>query len=65
MSRIYPLDFTMIQFRFDAAGFIHAACAGEYLGDTGDLVERLQHFNSDLTAEEIEALQRAMALPST
>lgn len=47
------------EFRFSAAGFIHAACAGEYLG-TLAVMERLRYFSAELTIDELEEVRRAM-----
>ena len=47
-------------FRFEPSGFIHAACAGEYLGTT-DLLERAKHFSPDLGPGDVEGLRAALA----
>ncbi|MGD8831483.1 MAG: hypothetical protein PVF57_12840 [Pseudomonadales bacterium] len=37
------------------AGYIHAACAADYL-ETTDLLDRLQHFGPDLSADDLAEL---------
>jgi hypothetical protein len=51
------------EFRFSASGFIHAACAGEYLGTT-ELIARVRHFSPDLGEDDIEDLKRAITTPA-
>lgn len=46
--------------RFAPSGFVHAGCAGTYLG-TADLLERLAHFGPELAPEDRAALARALA----
>lgn len=46
--------------RFNPSGFIHAACAHDYL-DTADLVDRARHFAPALTDEDAAALTAALA----
>lgn len=46
--------------RFAPSGFIHVACAQEYLG-TRDLLERFVHFSPELEAEGRASLERAVA----
>lgn len=43
------------EFRFSPSGFIHAACAGDYLGTT-DLLARVRHFSPQLSEAEIDEL---------
>ena len=43
------------EFRFNAGGYIHSKCAGEYFGTT-DIIERIRHFSPDLPPEDIETL---------
>lgn len=45
--------------RFAPSGFIHIACAEEYLG-TRDLFDRLLHFSPELESEARAALERAL-----
>src|SRR5262245_41759729 len=40
------------EFRFNAAGFVHAACAADYFGTT-QFRDRLLHFNPELPAAEL------------
>ena len=40
------------EYRFEASGFIHAGCAGEYFGTT-DVMERIGHFNPALGTDEL------------
>jgi hypothetical protein len=47
------------EFRFNAGGFIHAACAGTYFGTT-DLMDRIRHFTPDLAPGETEELAAAL-----
>ncbi len=46
--------------RFSASGFIHAACAEDYLG-TRDVIERARHFSPELSDEDVAELERALA----
>ena len=46
--------------RFTPSGFIHAACAKEYLG-TAEVLERLVHFGAALAPEDRVELQGALA----
>jgi hypothetical protein len=45
---------------YNASGFIHVACAGEYF-ETTAISDRLQHFGKDLTTEDVEELGRELA----
>ena len=51
------------EFRFSPSGFIHAACASEYLG-TLDLIERVKHFSPELSASDLESLANELSRPS-
>ncbi len=44
------------EFRFNAGGFIHASCAGDYFG-TRDVMQRIRHFNPSLSAADLEAVR--------
>jgi hypothetical protein len=44
-----------VEGRFEPAGFVHGACAGEYLG-SGEVMERVRHFTPDLSADEASEL---------
>jgi hypothetical protein len=35
------------EYRFAPAGFVHAACVGDYVGTT-DVLDRVRQFNPDL-----------------
>jgi hypothetical protein len=48
------------EYRFEPAGFIHAACAEEYLG-TIDVLDRIQRLSPELDAEALRDLSRALA----
>jgi hypothetical protein len=48
------------EFRFSPSGFIHAACAGEYMG-TEDVIERVKHFNPQLGEAELDELRIQLA----
>ena len=48
------------EYRFQPSGFIHAACAREYL-ETIDLVERVRHFSSALAPAELDDFAAALA----
>lgn len=45
--------------RFAPSGFIHARCAGEYLG-TKDLADRIRHFSPALGETDIDEIQRQL-----
>lgn len=47
------------EYRFEPSGFIHAACARDYFGTT-DLLDRVRHFNPDLGADDLGALEAAL-----
>ena len=47
-------------YRFQPSGFIHAECAGEYLGTT-DLIARVRQFSPDLSDSELGELERVIA----
>jgi hypothetical protein len=48
------------EYRFQPSGFIHAACAREYLGTT-DVIERVRHFSPTLGAADLDSLAAALA----
>jgi hypothetical protein len=48
------------EYRFQPSGFIHAACAREYL-ETTDLIERVHHFNPKLSPADLDDLAAALA----
>jgi hypothetical protein len=50
------------EYRFQPSGFIHAACAREYL-DTTDLVERVHHFSPKLGPADLDDFAAALTLP--
>ena len=50
------------EFRFNAGGFIHAGCAGDYFGTT-DLIDRIKHFTPELTNEDQQELATAVNTP--
>lgn len=50
------------EYRFEASGFIHAGCAGDYFGTT-DIMDRIGHFNSALGPEELREVESALAAP--
>ncbi len=45
--------------RFDPSGFVHMGCAEEYFG-TAEILDRLQHFASELGNEDVAAVERAL-----
>jgi len=45
---------------FNRRGFIHARCAPAYF-ETFELLDRLQHFNPELTPDDLEALRHVLA----
>lgn len=47
------------EYRFQPSGFIHAGCAEEYFGTT-DLLDRVLHFNPELTPAELAAIAAAL-----
>jgi hypothetical protein len=46
-------------FRFEPSGFVHAACAGEYLGTT-EVAARARHFSAELGDEDVADLEAAL-----
>ena len=46
--------------RFAPSGFIHAGCAGEYLG-TGDVLARVRLFGPETDEADLAALEAAIA----
>jgi hypothetical protein len=48
------------EYRFQPSGFIHAACAREYL-ETTDLVERVRHFSPKLTPADLDDFAAALS----
>ena len=46
--------------RFNPSGYIHAACAREYL-DTVDIVDRLRHFSPSLSDDDLVEIERWMS----
>jgi hypothetical protein len=50
------------EYRFEASGFVHAACARDYFG-TADLLDRVRHFDRDLGAGELDDLETALGAP--
>jgi len=47
------------EYRFQPSGFIHAGCAGDYLGTT-DIMRRLRHFSPELEPAELDALKESL-----
>ena len=47
------------EYRFQPSGFIHAGCAGEYLGTT-DILRRVRHFKPDLEPADLDDLKAAL-----
>lgn len=47
------------EYRFQPAGFIHAGCAGDYLG-TADIMKRVRQFSPGLEPQELDALKEAL-----
>ena len=45
--------------RFSPSGFIHAGCAKTYL-ETTEIIDRVKHFSSELTAADLEELSAAL-----
>jgi hypothetical protein len=50
------------EYRFEASGFIHAACARDYFG-TADVLDRVHHFNPNLLPDERRDLEKALRVP--
>lgn len=46
-------------FRFAASGFVHAGCARDYF-ETTEILDRIAHFNPELTPRELEEVRRAL-----
>ena len=46
-------------YRFQPAGFIHAACAQPYL-ETTDVLDRVRYFNRELGSADVRELKRAL-----
>ncbi len=44
--------------RFNPSGYIHVACATEYLG-TADFLDRIRHFSPTLTEEDLAEVKRS------
>ena len=51
------------EYGFQPSGYIHAACALEYL-ETTDVLERVRHFNPKLGAADLKELAGALAAPN-
>jgi hypothetical protein len=51
------------EFRFNAGGFVHAACAAEYFG-TPSLRDRVLHFSPQLSAADLGEIERAVTARS-
>jgi hypothetical protein len=47
------------EYRFEPAGFIHAACAHEYFG-TSELIDRIEQLSPELDATALAALSDAL-----
>jgi hypothetical protein len=50
------------EYRFQPSGFVHAACAREYL-ETTDLIERVRHFSPNLSPADLDDFAAALARP--
>lgn len=48
------------EFRFSPSGYIHAACASEYLG-TIDVLDRVRRFSPELDEQALDELREALA----
>ena len=46
-------------YRFQPAGFIHAACTAEYF-ETIDVLDRIEHFNNELPSESLDEVSKAI-----
>jgi hypothetical protein len=46
--------------RFAPSGYIHLACAREYLEDTTDVAERIAHFTPDLAPADLAEIRHAV-----
>jgi hypothetical protein len=52
------------EYRFQPSGYIHVRCAQAYL-ETTDILDRVRHFTPELSADDVDALGRALKdLPS-
>jgi len=49
---------------FTPGGFVHLHCHADYF-ETGDVLERVLHFSSDLTAVQLEELRSAFGFGAT
>ena len=47
------------EYRFQPSGFIHAGCAGEYLGTT-DIMKRVGHFSPALSAADLKDFKKSL-----
>ena len=47
---------------FNASGFVHVACAGTYF-ETTDLLDRMEHFAEELSADDRGELESLLATP--
>ncbi|MEE8042253.1 MAG: PARP-type zinc finger-containing protein [Pseudomonadales bacterium] len=47
--------------QFNAAGFVHASCCLEYF-ETTDVIDRLKHYSSDLSADDLAQLRQELAI---
>ncbi|MGD8414617.1 MAG: hypothetical protein PVF33_10310 [Candidatus Latescibacterota bacterium] len=45
---------------FNPAGFIHLTCATDYF-ETADIVDRLTHFTSDLSSDDLAELEKLLS----
>jgi Poly(ADP-ribose) polymerase and DNA-Ligase Zn-finger region len=50
------------EFRFNAGGYIHPRCARDYFGTTV-IIDRIQHFSPELSADDLSEIEQAMAAP--
>lgn len=48
--------------QFSAAGFVHVGCCSEYF-ETTDVIDRLKHYSSDLSEDDVAELSAALGLP--
>jgi hypothetical protein len=51
------------EFRFNAAGFVHTACAADYFGTT-QLRDRMLHFSPQLSSADLEEIHREVTAQS-
>jgi poly(ADP-ribose) polymerase-like protein len=47
------------EFRFAPSGFVHARCAQAYF-ETTEVLDRVRHFNPDLSEDDIDELEQAL-----